>query len=76
MQRALMTTIHLFKNHPNKKNIHFVVLPNLREALRGATDIAIDCIELINKFGEDKTETCGIKFDFSRFFQYGIPSLW
>jgi len=21
MQRAIMTTIHMFKNHPNKKNI-------------------------------------------------------
>ena len=61
-----MTTIHLFKNHPNKANIHFVVLPNLREALRNTSDIAIDCYELIMKYAKDKEKTFGIKFDFSR----------
>jgi len=71
-----MTTIHLFKTHPNKANIHFVVLPNLREALRNTSDIAIDCNELIKKYSDSKEETYGIKFDFSRLFQFGIPTLW
>ncbi len=63
-----MTTIHLFKDHPNKKNINFVVLPNLREALHETADIAIDFIELIKKYAEGRPETHGIKFDFSRFY--------
>ena len=27
-------------------------------------------------FGEGKEAACGIKFDFSRFYLYGIPELW
>jgi broad specificity phosphatase PhoE len=53
MQRALMTTIHMFKNHPNKDNIKFIVLPIAREVLHTTNDIAIDPRELIAKFAED-----------------------
>jgi hypothetical protein len=52
MQRALMTTIHMFKNHPNKENIQFIVLPIAREILHTTCDVAIDCDELMIKYGQ------------------------
>jgi broad specificity phosphatase PhoE len=76
MQRAMMTTIHMFKNHPDKANIKFVVLPIAREVLHTTNDIAMDCHEMIEKYSEGKPEACGLKFDFSRLFLYGIPQLW
>lgn len=76
MQRALMTTIHMFKNHPNKDNINFVVLPIAREVLHTVCDIAIDPETLMDKFSLDKPICHGIKFDFSRMYLYGIPDLW
>merc|ERR1740130_1983674 len=33
IQRALQTTIHMFKNHPSKDKIKFKVLPIVREIL-------------------------------------------
>ena len=42
MRRNLETTIHMFKNHPNKQNIKFIVLPILRELFLAKDDIAID----------------------------------
>ena len=76
MQRAMMTTIHMFKNHPDKENIRFVVLPIAREVLHTTNDICMNVFELIEKYGEGKPEACGIVFDFSRLFVYGIPELW
>jgi hypothetical protein len=71
-----MTTVHMFKNHPNKANIKFVVLPIVREVLHTTCDVAIDCEELMVKFGENTPAACGLNFDFSRMFLYGIPQLW
>lgn len=76
MQRALMTTIHMFKNHPNKDKIRFVVLPIAREILHTTNDIAIDCDDLMTKFADGTDAACGLKFDWSRLFLYGIPQLW
>ena len=76
MLRAMSTTVHMFKDHPNKDNIHFIVLPTVREVLHTVCDIAIDCFEMMDKFGEGKPDAGGIKFDFSHLFQYGIPELW
>jgi len=72
----MMTTVHMYKNHPNKDNIHFVVLPIVREVLHTTCDIAMDCHEMMAKFSEGSEAACGIKFDFSRMFLYGIPQLW
>lgn len=76
MQRAMMTTVHMFKNHPNKENIKFVVLPCIREVYYTTNDIAMDCFEMMDKFGEGTEHAGGIKFDFSNFFMYGTPDLW
>jgi len=52
IQRAMQTTIHMYKNHPNKDKIHFVVLPIVREYLHTTSDVAIDCGELMEKYAE------------------------
>lgn len=74
MQRTMMTTINLFCNHPNMKNIKFVVLPIVREILH--LDIAMDCQALVERYGAGKPEAKGLEFDFSRLFAYGTPDLW
>lgn len=48
----MMTTIHMFKNHPDKDNIKFIVLPVVREVLHTTNDIAIDCDELMAKYAD------------------------
>ena len=53
----MQTTIHMYKNHPNKDKIHFVVLPIVREYLHTTSDVAINCGELIEKYAEGK-EIC------------------
>jgi len=68
-----MTTVNMFRNHPNKENMHFVVMPILREVFYSVGDIAIDCHELMEMYKEGSEAAGGIKFDFSRFFLYGIP---
>ena len=70
LQRAMMTTVNMFQNHPNKDKIKFVVLPMLREVFYSVSDIAIDCEELMQKYGEGTKAAGGIVFDFSEFYQY------
>ena len=76
MQRAMETTVEMYKNHPNKDNIKFIVLPIVREVLHTVCDIAQNCDLTIAKFGEGQPAAGGLKFDFSRMFLYGIPELW
>ena len=72
MRRAIETTVHMFKNHPNKSSIKFIVLPILREAFHTSCDLSIDVFELMKMYG-DPEKVQGIKFDFSRLLSYGIP---
>ena len=55
----------MFKNHPDKHNIKFVVLPTVMEALGFMCDVPIHFIQLIDKFREGKPHACGVKLDFS-----------
>lgn len=41
-----MTTVAMFKNHPNKDKIKFVVWPTVTEALISSCDVGSDIIEL------------------------------
>ena len=76
MKRAMETAVHLFKCHPNKANITFIVTPNLRENLKYYSGIS-------SSFAETKRimlELCakyGLKADFSQFYGgYSMPELW
>ena len=45
-----MTTIEMFKNHPNKENIRFIVVPIIREVLHTINDVCMDVNELVKKY--------------------------
>lgn len=38
MVRAIQTAIHIFKSHPNKDKIKFLVIPMVKEGLNCAND--------------------------------------
>ena len=48
----------------------------VREVLHTVCDIANDIYDTMEKYGEGKPAACGLKFDFSNIFLYGIPELW
>ena len=53
IQRCLMTTIHMFKNHPNKDKIRFIVLPLVREIMNASCDIPMNFNDLVEKYKQD-----------------------
>jgi len=71
-----MTTIHMFKNHPNRKNIKFVVLPLCHEILRSTSDIPMNVFKLMDIWNSEETEKYGITFDWSLIFLNSKPELW
>lgn len=75
MVRAMETCIHLFKSHPNREGIKFIVVPLLREVLESSSDIALDVGEMMERFSRPM-ETAGIVFDFSYLMLHGVPALW
>jgi hypothetical protein len=66
----------LFKNHPNKKDIRFIVLPVAREVLETSNDIALNIDHIMEKYSQDKELCQGINFDFSYNLLHGQPRLW
>lgn len=66
-----MTTVHLFKNHPNKDNIKFVVLPIVTESMLSSCDIGSDIYEL-----EESFKDSGIKLDFGMIMSLPVPQMW
>ena len=40
MLRTCMTAVHMFKNHPNKKKIKFIILPAAKEGLHLCNDVS------------------------------------
>ena len=52
-----MTTINMFKNHPDKENIRFVVIPLVREQLKSMNDVTMDVNVLVEKYAAGK-EVC------------------
>jgi len=71
-----MTTIHMFKNHPRKDMIKFKILPICREIMNATNSIAMDFEDLMVKYADGQPGNFGIKFDFSKFYEFGIPQLW
>lgn len=76
MRRTLQTAIHMFKNHPQKKEIKFLVVPIIREVLETACDIALDIEDIMDKYGPNSEQCHGLEFDFSLMYMYGQPQLW
>lgn len=73
MQRALQTAIHMFKNHPNKANITFIVLPLIHEFYHTSNDIPADYMKVVNRYAPGQAECHGVKFDFSMILANANP---
>ena len=71
LRRALETTLHMFKNHPNKDKIKFIVLPMAAETMNSASDIGSDVNELQQQYKDQE-----IQFDFSMINDMDVPQLW
>ena len=50
MQRAMQTCIHMFKDHPMKDQITFLVEPLCREIVHTPNDCPMDVKELVQKY--------------------------
>lgn len=75
MYRCLMTALHLFKEHPQKDKITFVVLPVVKECLHLCNDICGPYERIFEAFS-DPAKCEGIAFDFSMYHLYGRQSTW
>lgn len=64
IQRAIQTTIELFKHHPNLLSIKFIILPLVREILNTSNDVGIDCYDLMEKYKDGSPINKGLIFDF------------
>ena len=72
-----MTTIHMFKNHPNKDKIHFVVLPIAAEIMRAPSDSPMSIYDLREKYKNGNPNLHGLILDWSLIFSgFGNPELW
>jgi len=50
LRRTIATAYYVFKEHPNFKNMKFILAPLAREALLGAGDIPSDIDEVIKRY--------------------------
>ena len=62
----MQTAIHMFKGHPNKANIKFIVEPAVHEIMHTTNDLNMDALELIQKYAPGQSACHGVVFDFSR----------
>ena len=76
MLRTCQTTVELFKTHPNKANIKFILYPLAKESAHLCNDFMKGPFkdQIYDKFSD--SENCsGLKFDFQFMFgAYGCES--
>ncbi|CAD7961538.1 unnamed protein product [Amoebophrya sp. A120] len=66
LRRTLQTCNSLFKNHPGREKIKFVVLPMIREWVRYTDGIPCDYAQRLKFLFSSKTKNqCDLDFDFS-----------
>ena len=74
MVRAIQTAIHIFKNHPNKQNIKFLVIPMVKEGLNCSND-KCGTYERLRSIVDPLIKETGVHFDFSLMHIFGVPDL-
>jgi hypothetical protein len=75
MVRTCETAIHIFKSHPNKKIIKFIVLPSIKEGLNLCNDKQGTYARL-RRLIDPLLESSGLNFDFSMMFSaFGLPDM-
>ena len=70
-----MTTVQIFKEHPDRENIEFKVLPHAKENTHVSNDMCKALSETFPEFS-NPANTFGMKFDFSLMHCYGRDSSW
>jgi hypothetical protein len=76
LRRAMQTAIAMFKDHPNAKQIKFLVVPLIREVFHTVCDVPCDVHELMRTFGKGQEASKGLEFDFSMLVHFGEPNFW
>jgi hypothetical protein len=71
-KRTLETCIHLYRNHPNKNNIKFIILP----IIKTSNVIGDDMHSIMKEYGPGTQMAQGINFDFSLMYVYGRLDMW
>ena len=75
MIRTCETAIHIFKGHPNKKNIKFIVLPSIKEGLNLCNDKQGTYARL-RRIIDPLLKEHDLEFDFSLMFSaFGLPEM-
>ncbi|CDW90334.1 UNKNOWN [Stylonychia lemnae] len=74
MVRACQTAIHIFKNHPNKDKIKFIVIPLVKEGLNTGND-KCGTYERMRKIIDPLVTEHNLHFDFSMMHTFGLPDL-
>ena len=74
MVRAIQTSVHVFKNHPHKERIRFVVLPLVKEGLNCCND-KCGTLERMRRIVDPLINEHGLNFDFSMMHTFGVPDL-
>ncbi len=75
MVRTCETVIHIFKSHPNKSGIRFVVLPNIKEGLNLCNDKQ-GTYQRLRRIIDPLLKKHELAFDFSMMFaSFCIPDL-
>ncbi|TNV79979.1 hypothetical protein FGO68_gene2978 [Halteria grandinella] len=75
MIRTCETAIHIFKGHPNKKNIKFIILPSAKEGLNLCNDKQGTYARL-RRIIDPLLKDAELEFDFSLMFSaFGLPDL-
>ena len=75
MLRTCMTTTHMFKTHPNKDKIKFVIVPIAKEGMHLCNDFSGPIAPVYEIFS-DPSKCHGLHFDFSMIHSYGTESVW
>ena len=75
MRRCLMTTVQMFKKHPNREKIDFKVLPNAKENTHVSNDMCKALNETFQEFS-DPAKNYGMHFDFSLMHCFGREASW
>eukprot|EP00347_Sterkiella_histriomuscorum_P004858 403358816 len=74
MVRACQTAIHIFKNHPDKEDIKFLVIPLVKEGLNCSND-KCGTYERMRSILDPLIKETGVHFDWSLMHTFGVPDL-
>ena len=75
MKRCLMTCTEMFKSHPKRAEINFVILPFGKECLHVSNDLCGPLKDVFDHFSKPEN-VFGIHYDFSLMHCYASAPTW